>query len=269
MKYILFCIAALLVCFGAGFLAARLLLKNKKTAPGKWKTVLFTILFGILALVILFCIYMNIYYPAGETAKLALQGNDSVTVQKIDSGYYFDGPDTSKAMVFYPGAKVQTEAYAPLMLKFAEEGIDCFLADMPFRFALLAPDTADKFINSYKYDTWILSGHSMGGIVITNYAKKHMESTDGILLLASYPSADIDDSIRLCSLYGSEDGCLNRDAYAQSQKYWPEDAKEVILEGGNHAQFADYGAQKGDGQATVSKEEQWAATAGIVTDFFQ
>ena len=41
----------------------------------------------------------------------------------------------------------------------------------------------------------------------------------------------------------------------------PASARSEELPGGNHAQFGDYGLQKGDGTAAVSRAEQirWAA----------
>lgn len=55
-------------------------------------------------------------------------------------------------MIFYPGAKVDTEAYLPLMKRIADNGVDCFLADMPLRLALLNKNAADQFISHYSYD---------------------------------------------------------------------------------------------------------------------
>ena len=41
----------------------------------------------------------------------------------------------------------------------------------------------------------------------------------------------------------------------------------VIIEGGNHAQFGNYGPQKGDTPAAVSDTEQQAITVSAITDF--
>ncbi|MBQ3486823.1 MAG: hypothetical protein IJA71_00920, partial [Clostridia bacterium] len=42
------------------------------------------------------------------------------------------------------------------------------------------------------------------------------------------------------------------------RRYLPASAAAEELPGGNHAQFGDYGPQKGDGVATVSRAEQTA-----------
>ena len=41
----------------------------------------------------------------------------------------------------------------------------------------------------------------------------------------------------------------------------------VEIEGGNHAQFGNYGPQEGDLPATISAEEQQAQTVEAITDF--
>lgn len=41
----------------------------------------------------------------------------------------------------------------------------------------------------------------------------------------------------------------------------PADFNELVIEGGNHAGFGSYGAQAGDGEATISQEKQWRQTA--------
>ena len=47
----------------------------------------------------------------------------------------------------------------------------------------------------------------------------------------------------------------------------PENAKFVAIEGGNHAQFGSYGAQKGDGDATISENEQHLQTQTAMLGF--
>ena len=66
------------------------------------------------------------------------------------------------------------------------------------------------------------------------------------------------------SVYGTEDTVLNADAYEQGKAHWPADATEVVIQGGNHAQFGDYGRQQGDGEATLPAEEQQRQTAEAI-----
>ena len=66
----------------------------------------------------------NYYHAVGVEAYMASSGG--VTVTQIDEGYWFDGPSEDKALIFYPGAKVEETAYAPMMKSLAEQGVDCF-----------------------------------------------------------------------------------------------------------------------------------------------
>ena len=58
------------------------------------------------------------------------------------------------------------------------------------------------------------------------------------------------------SLYGDQDEVLNMEEYEKNRENLPEKAEEVIISGGNHAQFGNYGIQKGDGTAVIARENQ-------------
>lgn len=256
MKYILMCIAALLVCLVCAWVPAIFIGKKK----GLKRPITILIGFG-LSLLLVFAImacYLGIYYHADESASVT---SDAVQLKNIDGGYFFDGPGDEAALIFYPGAKVETLAYAPLMTAIAEQGVDCFLADMPFRMAIFDGAIAEKFQNAYTYKTWAAAGHSMGGLMISSYAADHADSIDCLILLAAYPGDTIPDNMEMLSIYGSKDGCLNKDVYETSREYWPAAASEYVLQGGNHANYGNYGTQDGDMEAEISPEEQQTFTA--------
>ena len=60
---------------------------------------------------------------------------------------------------------------------------------------------------------------------------------------------------------GGEDGVLNREKYEADRVNLPQDTTETVIDGGCHAGFGSYGAQKGDGTPTISAEEQQRQTA--------
>lgn len=74
-------------------------------------------------------------------------------------------------------------------------------------------------------------------------------------------------SLRVLSIYGSEDEVMNRNAYKKNWANLPADTTEVILGGGCHAQFGSYGPQDGDGIPTISGEEQIRQTAEAIAAF--
>lgn len=143
----------------------------------------------------------------------ATQSNPTAKVTDIEDGWLFDGPGTTTAMVFYPGAKVEASAYAPLMQETAASGIDCFLMKMPANLAIFGINRADVVrsdIAGYSYDHWYIAGHSLGGTMAANYISKHTDNWDGLILLASYPTDDLSKTkLRVLSAYGSKDDILN------------------------------------------------------------
>ena len=220
----------------------------------------------LVCLAVMIVLYAEDYYHASEDAEKALISDSLVQVEKTDYGWFFDGPSKKDALIFYPGGKVEETAYAPLLHLLAENGIDVFLAKMPMRLAILDTNRAESIIKRYDYQHWYIGGHSLGGACSTAYAAKHADSLDGVILLAAYPMKQLDDSLNVLFIYGSEDGVLNRQKYADSKKYAPSDATEYIIEGGNHAQFGSYGIQNGDGIASISPEEQWNLTLELILD---
>ena len=80
--------------------------------------------------------------------------------------------------------------------------------------------------------------------------------------VSDYYHADLTDSgLLVYSTYGSEDGVLNREKYEADRTNLPQDTTETVIDGGCHAGFGSYGAQKGDGAPVISAEEQQQQTA--------
>lgn len=224
------------------------------------KRILF-ILIGVVAALFAACgVYLGNYYHSVDVERY-LAGTDEVAVEEFEYGLFFDGAGEGSALIFYPGAKVETDAYAPLMYEFAENGVDCFLVDMPFHMAFFDMGRAKKVMALYDYGTWYLGGHSLGGAMAANFAAEHTEEFDGLLLLAAYPTKDLSDAdFPVLTAYGSNDGVVNLDKIAAARALLPPGSAELVIEGGNHANFGSYGAQKGDNDADISAAEQRTQT---------
>ena len=76
-----------------------------------------------------------------------------------------------------------------------------------------------------------------------------------------------DNNIETLSIYGSEDQVLNKDSYADNWSNLPADTEELVIQGGNHAGFGNYGPQDGDGEATIPSEQQQQETADAIYQF--
>lgn len=235
----------------------------------RWKKRVIIPVISFLFIVIVCIWYVNDYYKE-ENVQEYLQTKDSVLVTEMPDGLYLDGPGDETALIFYPGAKVEYTAYLPLLSELADQGIDCFLIKMPCNLAIFGQNKAKKIMDSYEYDHWYLSGHSLGGAMAASYASGHLESLNGLVLLAAYPTKSLkSDSFSVLSLYGSEDGVLNMEKVEEGKAYMPVDYAEVCIEGGNHAQFGNYGEQKGDHAAEISREEQQAQTVEVILNMME
>lgn len=229
-------------------------------------------LYIILALVIIiagFSIwYLTDYSHADASVNAYLNGTDNVSVEKIDNGLFLDGPGNESALIFYPGAKIEYTAYLPLFTELANDGVDCFIVEMPFNLAFFGLDSADSIVSNtnFTYDKWYISGHSLGGVVASYYVKNHSTDYDGLILLASYPAEDL-NNVSVLSIYGSNDKVFNKETYDKSKGLMDYNLTEYVINGGNHAQFASYGNQAGDGVATISSENQRKQTEKEILEF--
>ena len=267
MNHILLTIVTVTVLFGISFLATGMVRRRLQNKMPFSLHIIISLLAGVMLCLVAGFFYLNIHYSAEEEALAVLSDPDGATVTKIDGGYRVDGPGERVAMIFYPGVKVDTEAYLPLMKRIADNGVDCFLADMPLRLALLNKNAADQFISHYSYDCWLLGGHSMGGMVAAGYAAQHPDKVDGVVLLAAYPNEKMNDAAGLLSIYGTEDGVLNRKAYEKPKPLFSPLFTEIVMNGGNHSQFGSYHLQSDDGEASITASEQQAQTAFAIRKF--
>ena len=267
MNYILLCTGALILCVLLGILGEMLLRRKRK-----WKLITRVLTAAGLSAAVLCAAaggYLSMYYHAQEEALKCMDSDGTVTVVKENGAWFFDGPGTENAVIFYPGAKVQAEAYAKLLYMIAAGGEDCYLLDVPFHMAVLDAGGAKRIIDTGSHAHWYAAGHSLGGMTAALFDAGHPEITEGVILFAAYPTRQLEAQERFLSIYGSEDLVLNREEYEKGKVYWPSDAKECVIEGGNHSGFGDYGMQKGDGEASIPNDIQQEAAAQAVIRFIE
>lgn len=226
---------------------------------------------GIIVVVAILIIgiinWISTSYKPGQLALDSLVSDDKVEVN-IDNNITFTPKKTeaTKGFILYPGAKVDSRAYAPLCKKIAEQGYEVIIVDMPFNFAMLAPNKAQKIMKEYEnIQSWVIGGHSLGGVAASRFAAKE-KNIDGVVLLASYPGNDDLKQLgkEVVSIWGSKDGVVNFTKLIQSKERLPEDTTYVEIEGANHAQFGDYGDQKGDHDALISEDKQLEITSNSI-----
>ena len=244
--------------------------------PSRKRTKRALIAIGIVVAVLAggFAWYVNDYSRADADALAAVAdadgGADGVIVQKLAGGQIAFVPEHADVgLVFYPGGKVQPEAYAPLLTRCARNGILCVLVKPPFNLAIFDVDAADGIEAQFPdIGKWLIGGHSLGGAVASIYLAHHDDSFSGIVFLAAYPADDLSKTnVEALSIVGGNDGVLDCQKRNEAESKMPSRWREIAIEGGNHANFGNYGTQAGDGKATISREDQQAKTASAIAEF--
>lgn len=225
----------------------------------------------ILALIIGVSIYLGTYYHADDVAVEAFLQESNIERVELDKKTVAFVPETPKAgFIFYPGGKVEVDAYYPLMAECAKNDILSIAVEMPFNLAVFDINAANGIKEQYpQIEKWYIGGHSLGGSMAASYLEKHVDEFEGLILFGSYSTVDFSDtSLGVLSIYGENDEVMNKEKYDKYKSNLPSPT-EYIIQGGNHAGFGMYGEQKGDGKATITNEEQIKITATIISDFME
>lgn len=165
-------------------------------------------------------------------------------------------PKAPKALLaFYPGARVEPLAYAPVLAPVAEAGYLVVLLKVPSGIALLGKERALEARRAHSGLPWVVGGHSLGGV-----AAAELAASEGLplILFASYPEGDLSgQNLPVLALFGTEDGLLPPEKAREKARLLPKNARVVFVEGLNHAGFGAYGPQKGDRPAQRPRETLW------------
>lgn len=208
----------------------------------------------LLIVVIAFFILVSDYYRAECTL------NEYENYEIIDNyTVLLTEQPTDTAMIFYPGALVEHTAYLPLLDSLRDNGIMCVIVKMPFNMAIFNVNGANGVFELYPDITnWYMSGHSMGGGMASSYASKNQDLVQGLILMGAYVYGDYPVEKAL-TIYGTFNDNL------EEYIYYTENI--VIIDGGNHAQFGNYGEQKGDPPATITPKQQQDITVSSILNF--
>jgi hypothetical protein len=229
--------------------------------------VVLAIAFGALALW-----GINGYQPT-DVALEALKSDAQVVVVQHDGFISFEpaGVRPAVGFVFYPGARVDYRAYAPVLHEIAASGYFVASVKVPVNFAIFDVNAADRVISQYPaISNWAVGGHSLGGAAAAIYAANNQTRLKGLILWASYPSGEalVNTSLKALSIYGTKD-MAGMDAFDRSRSLLPADTQFVVIEGGNHAQFGSYGFQAGDNPANIPPEDQWMQISSATSKFLE
>ena len=228
-------------------------------------TALTALALGIVA----FLLWTQLVMPADRAAAQAVFDNPAVTVTDTDVSVVIapaEKPSTA-GLVFIPGAKVDPYAYLATLSGTVEAtGMTVVITKPVLNLAFFDQRPLDTFTDTAPDVTaWLVGGHSLGGVRACMYAAD--APVAGLVLFGSYCAAAVDDDLAVLSLSGSEDGLSTPAKIQDTADLLPADTVFVEIDGANHAAFGAYGAQPGDGEATISPAESERAITDALSAF--
>lgn len=148
---------------------------------------------GIILIIILiliigsltgFTVYVSDYYTPDSNSLEVMSSSEYYNIVNTTNSIIFT-PLTNKSLtgiIFYPGAKIQPESYSVLASKLAQKGYTTIIVKMPFNLAFFGANQADEIIDQHTtIITWIIGGHSLGGVFASDYAVNHRDKIKGII----------------------------------------------------------------------------------------
>jgi hypothetical protein len=202
----------------------------------------------ILALIVGSLIYLNMdQYSATDVTILEFEEE---FIQK--DGYFEHEIDSNIGFIMYQGAKVDPRSYS--YLKDIDASV--YISDFAYGISFFNPNLTKEIISENpQVDTWYFAGHSLGGSVVYDQALKS-DQAKGVFMMGSYPIKKVEENVDFSStgFFATKDGLIQD--YEDMKLLYPENSQFVMIEGGNHGQYGEYGVQKGDMQADITSAEQ-------------
>jgi hypothetical protein len=248
--------ALLLVAFGAGLALLLWGVRGRRPERGGLRAVLRWA--GALAgLGVAAVVWWLAPYPATALPTVA--------VQQGGSGIWMGPQEAPVGVAFIPGALVDPRAYETLFAPIAEAGYPVYIAKPPLGLAFGVPDVVAQARSAVPgVQQWVVAGHSLGGAV----ASEQTAGAAGLILLGAYPINDISDAdVPVLSITAGNDTLTTPADVESSVDRLPAGTVFVPIDGGIHAYFGDYGAQRGDGVPTISREQQQAQAQQAMLQF--
>lgn len=115
----------------------------------------------------------------------------------------------------------------------------------------------------------VVAGHSRGAALACRVVDEHPGAADGLALLGTTHPRRHDLSglaMPVTKVIGTRDGVAPPSRSRANRPRLPPHTRFVEIDGGNHAQFAHYGPQLFDGDATISRETRQAAARDALAE---
>lgn len=197
-------------------------------------------------------------------SKVIVTTDDFLTFRPVNG-------QANVGFIFYPGGRVDYRSYSAPLHQIAAQGLLVVVVPVRLNLAFFDVNAGEPVFSIYpQIEHWAVGGHSLGGVAAALFAKDHLDQLDGLIFWASYPA---DDSLThaeldVLSIYGTND-MAGLQKFDEANGLLPSSTQYVVIDGGNHGQFGDYGPQPGDNEATISRLEQQFQIMSATSDFLQ
>ncbi len=232
---------------------------------------------GTIVLVVL-AGWSAIAYRADGSARAAIAGDDLVQVTRGDGHWKFAprGVATSPArgLLFFAGALVDPIAYAPMARDVATAGYPVLLVELPNRGAFGAadgPEVIDRaraaMASVPEASGWVVAGHSKGAVVAARMLHEDASGIVALVLVGTTHPRDFSlaaSDVPMTKIVGDKDCIADLAKSERRRPLLPATTRWIVIEGGNHSQFGNYGFQPGDCRAGVDPERQRALTTEAI-----
>jgi len=193
-----------------------------------------------------------------------------------------------KALLFYPGGLVDPHVYLKWQDSLVTINPDLMIitVKMPSNLAVLDIRKGLTIMKKYpEINKWLTGGHSLGGTMAAEIVAKEPVEFKALIFIASYPASDVLKNWNgaVLSIAAEKDGLSTAEDISNSKinlpaAYTLENEIDFQLpltgkthfyeiKGGNHAGFGNYGAQDGDGIATITSELQQKKMVEVISGF--
>ena len=231
---------------------------------------------SLLLAMIMFVAMSSVSFAAGASPK-NVEGKYKVEVIDNNTRYPTDviiykpvGVTPKIGVLFYAGNPVDYRDYGTLCKRVASAGYLVISPEFPLDTAILNWAAGEEYMKHFpEVKEWFFMGHSHGGGTAVWEGTLKPELFQGLILISAvaFP-CHLPDDYPVLTFHATEDQAvpLWQHKILMAELYNC-DVTEVIIQGGNHAQFGDYGIQSNDGKAKISKKKQMNITMKHIMKF--
>lgn len=222
------------------------------------------IIIGLASVLTLTVVGTLLYYNKATPESMAIADD----MEEVGDGYRFTGSGATGFIIF-AGAKADEKGYAYMAKLLKDAGHTVVIPKMPVHLSITGVRRGLKAMeDNPDVDKWVLIGHSLGGLPISQIAAKEPPALEGIVYLASYLVVDLSHlDISALRITANRDQIMSRDRLNANLSYLPARSKSVEIEG-NHQGFGAYESLRSDGETTATWQEQQEETVKLITEFF-